>query len=111
MIGVILQTSAFSAVQMIIGRILLGMGNGTISALVPAFVQESAVGSEKGRSQDILITVGYGVLGIAVANCRCWTSRKVFIRACLGSSALGTCLGNRSFGSFPIQAVTDSPVI
>lgn len=38
------------------------------SAIVPAFVQESAVGTEQGKSQDKLITVGYGVLGIAAAN-------------------------------------------
>lgn len=68
LIGVILQTSTFSAEQMIVGRILLGIGNGIISAIVPAFVQESAVGTEHGRSQDILITVGYGVVGIAVSN-------------------------------------------
>jgi hypothetical protein len=40
------------------------------TAIAPAFIQESSVGTEKGRSQDILITVGYGVIGIAAANVR-----------------------------------------
>jgi len=64
---------------MIVGRVLLGIGNGIISgvfllsqtsasqanlcpAIVPAFIQESSVGTEQGRSQDILLTVGLGVL-------------------------------------------------
>lgn len=34
LIGVILQTTTFSATQMIIGRILLGMGNGIISGKI-----------------------------------------------------------------------------
>lgn len=33
LVGVILQTSTFSAIEMIIGRILLGLGNGAISGL------------------------------------------------------------------------------
>jgi hypothetical protein len=44
-------------------------------AIVPAFIQESSVGTEQGRSQDILLTVGLGVLGIAAAN---WVDYGMF---------------------------------
>lgn len=37
-------------------------------AIVPGYVQESAVSTEKNRSFDVLITIGVGVWGIAASN-------------------------------------------
>jgi hypothetical protein len=42
LVGVILQISAFSAEQMIMGRILLGIGNGIISGVFLHHLQSVA---------------------------------------------------------------------
>jgi len=67
-IGVTLQTSAFSALQVIIGRVVLGLGNGPISAIVPGYVQESGVSTPNSRSRDVLLAIGVGVWAIAASN-------------------------------------------
>ncbi|KAM0752580.1 general substrate transporter [Meredithblackwellia eburnea MCA 4105] len=66
--GIILQTAAVNAYMMLIGRIVLGLGNGIISAIVPAFVQECAVGAPDKRAIDTVIMIGFGVAGISISN-------------------------------------------
>jgi hypothetical protein len=65
---------SFQVCFCIIYKVLLLEAN-LCPASVPAFIQEFSVGTEQGRSQDILLTVGLSVLGIAAAN---WADYGMF---------------------------------
>ncbi|KAK0186595.1 general substrate transporter [Armillaria mellea] len=66
LIGIIIQTAAVNSTMMIIGRTILGLGNGAISAAVPVFVHESSVG-KKARNADERTTQVMWNIGLSVA--------------------------------------------
>jgi MFS family permease len=67
-VGVIIHTSAYSSAQMIVGRVLLGIANGITASILPVYMQETSVGTEKTRSRDIIIALGLAVYGLSIAN-------------------------------------------
>ncbi|KAK0473349.1 major facilitator superfamily domain-containing protein [Armillaria novae-zelandiae] len=66
LIGIIIQTAAVNSTMMIVGRTILGLGNGAISAAVPVFVHESSVG-KKARNADARTTQVMWNIGLSVA--------------------------------------------
>lgn len=66
LIGIIIQTAAVNSTMMIVGRTILGLGNGAISAAVPVFVHESSVG-KKARNADERTTQVMWNIGLSVA--------------------------------------------
>lgn len=62
LIGVILEASAFSLAQLIVGRILVGFGVGQLSSIVPVWQSETAGASNRGRHvviDGLFICMGY----------------------------------------------------
>ncbi|KAK0431360.1 hypothetical protein EV421DRAFT_173462 [Armillaria borealis] len=70
LIGIIIQTAAVNSTMMIIGRTILGLGNGAISAAVPVFVHESSVGKNARnadeRTTQVMWNIGLSVAAISV---------------------------------------------
>ncbi|CAG9946983.1 unnamed protein product [Clonostachys rosea f. rosea IK726] len=65
-IGAILQTSAYSRAQYIVGRIVAGVGVGCISVTVPIYVSECADPSWRGILVVLETTIV--IVGIAISN-------------------------------------------
>lgn len=62
LIGQILQCSAFSLAQFIVGRVILGLGVGQLSVTVPVWQSESSSAGKRGRqviAAGIFICVGF----------------------------------------------------
>ncbi|KAK0216998.1 general substrate transporter [Armillaria fumosa] len=70
LIGIIIQTAAVNSTMMIVGRTILGLGNGAISAAVPVFVHESSVG-KKARNADERTTQVMWNIGLCASGL--WT--------------------------------------
>lgn len=66
LIGGVLQTSAFSIPQLIVGRIATGIGMGAYCATIPMWICE-CIGPEH-RGKAILLCGGFGDIGMVVAN-------------------------------------------
>ncbi|KAF7555927.1 hypothetical protein G7Z17_g1846 [Cylindrodendrum hubeiense] len=66
MIGAVLQISAFGATQMIIGRIVAGLGNGLNTAIVPVWQSETSKPSWRGKL--IVLGLVLNVAGFCASN-------------------------------------------
>ncbi|KIY72315.1 general substrate transporter [Cylindrobasidium torrendii FP15055 ss-10] len=70
LVGIIIQTAAVSATMLIVGRVILGLGNGALSAAVPVFVHESSVtknvGREDERTKKVMVNIGLSVAAISI---------------------------------------------
>ncbi|KAF9026723.1 general substrate transporter [Hymenopellis radicata] len=66
LLGIIIQTAAVNSTMMIIGRVILGLGNGAISAAVPVFVHEASVARSSGTADDRTTKVMWNI-GLAVS--------------------------------------------
>ncbi|RDW85361.1 hypothetical protein BP5796_03686 [Coleophoma crateriformis] len=66
-VGVILQTVAKSPVEILVGRVVLGIANGPLAAITPIYLQESNV-TGKTRTFDTMVMVLWGIGGISVAT-------------------------------------------
>ncbi|KAK5048626.1 hypothetical protein LTR84_005717 [Exophiala bonariae] len=66
MVGAALQTAAFSVAQMIVGKIIAGMGVGAISATVPMWIAECS--HIHWRGIMIVIQCTIVILGIVISN-------------------------------------------
>lgn len=64
-IGAILQASSFSLAQLIVGRIVTGVGNGMAVAVLPTWNGECARGTNRGRA--VLWQLNINIFGIALA--------------------------------------------
>lgn len=64
-IGTALQASSFSLAQLIVGRVVTGVGNGSAVAVLPLWNGECA--RAENRGQSILWQLNINILGIAVA--------------------------------------------
>jgi MFS family permease len=65
-VGVILQTATTSPIEILVGRVVLGIANGPLAATTPIYVQESSLLQEK-RTVDTMIMVLWGIGGISAA--------------------------------------------
>ncbi|KAE8333661.1 general substrate transporter [Aspergillus sergii] len=65
-IGELLQTSAYSITQFTVGRVILGIGVGQLSATVPVFQAECS--SAKNRGQHVVVDGICMVLGFVLCN-------------------------------------------
>ncbi|KAJ5627240.1 hypothetical protein N7528_004667, partial [Penicillium herquei] len=65
-IGTILQASAFNLVQMFIGRIVLGLGNGINTVCAPLLQAETA--SPRWRGRLIMLELVMNIAGFAMVN-------------------------------------------
>lgn len=65
-IGAVLQTSAFSRSQYVIGRIVAGLGVGAISVTVPIYVAECV--DHKRRGSLVVTEITIIISGIAMSN-------------------------------------------
>ncbi|PSR79063.1 general substrate transporter [Coniella lustricola] len=64
-IGAVLQASSFSLAQLIIGRIVTGIGNGSAVAVLPLWNGECSRADNRGRA--VLWQLNINILGIALA--------------------------------------------
>ncbi|KAL5588311.1 hypothetical protein FOBRF1_014839 [Fusarium oxysporum] len=65
-IGQILQVAAYHLVQLVVGRIILGIGIGEISVVVPIWLSECSPASHRGR--DVVAAGIFMCLGYALCN-------------------------------------------
>ncbi|KAH7159202.1 general substrate transporter [Fusarium sp. MPI-SDFR-AT-0072] len=65
-IGQILQVAAYHLVQFVVGRIILGIGIGEISVVVPIWLSECSPASHRGR--DVVAAGIFMCLGYALCN-------------------------------------------
>ncbi|OBT74439.1 hypothetical protein VF21_06607 [Pseudogymnoascus sp. 05NY08] len=56
-VGAILQASTYGAVQLIVGRIISGVGNGINTSTIPIYVSEMAKSNRRGRMIAIQLSV------------------------------------------------------
>ncbi|KFZ10525.1 hypothetical protein V502_08076 [Pseudogymnoascus sp. VKM F-4520 (FW-2644)] len=64
-VGAILQASTYGAVQLIVGRIISGVGNGINTSTIPIYVSEMAKSNRRGRM--IAIQLSVVIFGTVVA--------------------------------------------
>ncbi|KNG47070.1 general substrate transporter [Stemphylium lycopersici] len=64
-IGLVLQASSFSLAQLIVGRIISGIGVGGVNAVVPVWLSECAV--PKSRGKNVVVLGSFVASGIALA--------------------------------------------
>ena len=65
-VGAILQISAFSVAQMIVGRIVAGIGNGINTATAPVWQSETS--SVKWRGKLVVIEMILNIAGFSLSN-------------------------------------------
>jgi sugar porter (SP) family MFS transporter len=65
-VGAILQTSAYSVPQLIVGRVITGIGNGMDTATCPVYVSEMVKAERRGNL--VSIELNMIALGIVIAN-------------------------------------------
>ena len=57
-VGSIVSASSYGPGQLIVGRVLLGIGNGLLTSMCPIYVAEMAIeASKRGRGVDMLIAI------------------------------------------------------
>ncbi|PYI09447.1 general substrate transporter [Aspergillus sclerotiicarbonarius CBS 121057] len=64
LLGQVLQASAFSLAQLVVGRVMLGLGVGQLSVMVPVWQSESAKSGNRGQqviTTGIFICVGFSL--------------------------------------------------
>ena len=64
LIGEVLECSAFQLAQLIVGRTILGIGVGSLSAIVPVWQSETSTSSRRGRNVvlgGMFIALGYSL--------------------------------------------------
>ncbi|KAH8652255.1 general substrate transporter [Xylariales sp. PMI_506] len=66
-IGVILQAAAYSPIQVLVGRVILGIANGPLAATTPIYLQEANVTGSR-RTTDTMVMVLWGIGGISAAT-------------------------------------------
>ncbi|KAL4796117.1 major facilitator superfamily domain-containing protein [Aspergillus venezuelensis] len=66
--GLIIQASSYSLGQLIVGRVISGIGNGGVNAIVPVWQSECT--KPKSRGKNVVIIGGFIASGIAVAGWR-----------------------------------------
>ncbi|KAF8913375.1 hypothetical protein CPB85DRAFT_1434015 [Mucidula mucida] len=74
LLGIIIQTAAVNSTMMIIGRVILGLGNGALSAAVPVFVHEASVAkssrnteaAKDDRTTKVMWNIGLAVAAISI---------------------------------------------
>jgi MFS family permease len=64
-VGAALQASSYSVAQMIVARIITGIGNGVNTAIVPTWVAETAKSEHRGKL--IASQLATAILGIVVS--------------------------------------------
>ncbi|KAK5121190.1 hypothetical protein LTR85_005674 [Meristemomyces frigidus] len=67
LVGVLVQTTTYDPVQILVGRVILGIANGPLSATTPIYIQECHV-LEASRTFDTMIMVLWGIGGISAAT-------------------------------------------
>ncbi|KAG2000878.1 hypothetical protein GB937_010739 [Aspergillus fischeri] len=65
-VGTVLQASSFSLPQMLVGRIILGVGNGVNTATAPVWQTETA--QMKWRGKLVILELGLNVGGYCIVN-------------------------------------------
>ncbi|OCL10213.1 general substrate transporter [Glonium stellatum] len=65
-VGTIISASSYGYGQLIAGRVLIGIGNGFCTSMVPIFVAEMAIITSK-RGQGVNAMIGFASLGTAFA--------------------------------------------
>ncbi|KAK0450421.1 uncharacterized protein EV420DRAFT_1646647 [Desarmillaria tabescens] len=79
LIGIIIQTASVNSTMMIVGRTILGLGNGAISAAVPVFVHESSVGRNARNAHDRTTQVMWNIgLSVAAISVVAWLGLGVY---------------------------------
>jgi MFS family permease len=73
-VGALIQASAYSVPQMIVGRLFTGFAIGSISSSVPSYLNECG-SSIHDRGPANAINAMFLIGGIPVAYCRSW---KIF---------------------------------
>ena len=76
-VGVIIKASSYHLAQMIIGRIVLGIGNGLNTATAPVWQTETASAKWRGKLVilEMMMNINSRVLAISPANPECGISR------------------------------------
>ncbi|ETS86282.1 hypothetical protein PFICI_00110 [Pestalotiopsis fici W106-1] len=64
--GMLIQATSFSLAQLIVGRILSGVGNGAINAVVP--VWQSECSAPKSRGKNVVVLGAFVATGVAAAG-------------------------------------------
>lgn len=65
-IGIVIQASAFSLPQLVVGRIVSGIGNGAVNSIVP--VWQSECSATKSRGKNVVVLGVFVASGIAAAG-------------------------------------------
>ena len=65
-VGLIIQASSFGLAQLIVGRILSGVGNGGVNAIVPVWQSECT--KPKSRGKNVVVIGVFIAIGIACAG-------------------------------------------
>lgn len=65
-LGMIIQATSFSLAQLVVGRIISGVGNGAINAVVP--VWQSECSAPKNRGKNVVILGAFVATGVAAAG-------------------------------------------
>lgn len=65
-VGAVLQTASYSLAQMIVGRVVAGLGNGMNTVAIPVWLSETAQAKDRGKLMVAQLVTN--VFGIVVAN-------------------------------------------
>lgn len=66
MVGAVLQTASYSVAQMIVGRVVAGVGNGMNTIAIPIWQAETAKPEDRGKI--IVAQMVVNIFGIVIAN-------------------------------------------
>ena len=80
-VGAVIQTSSSTVAQLIVGRIVAGLGNGLNTSTIPVWHSELSKASSRGKG--ICIELAVNIFGIIIA-----VSHLAFVRAVLTSLKL-----------------------
>lgn len=68
-IGVAIESSSFSLAQLIVGRIVAGLGIGAFTATVPTWITETALPQHRGAF--VMLGGGFAITGVAAMSWMC----------------------------------------
>lgn len=66
MVGAVLQTASYSLPQMIVGRVVAGLGNGMNTVAIPVWLSETAQAKDRGKLMVAQLVTN--VFGIVISN-------------------------------------------
>lgn len=73
-IGVAIESSSFSLAQLIVGRVVAGLGIGAFTATVPSWITETALPQHRGPL--VMLGGGFGITGVASMS---WMTLGMFL--------------------------------